>query len=301
MTTSRVTIGVLVYNGGNTLRRAVESAVNQSHPECVIHISDDGSTDNSAEIGRALAAEYANVTYYRQPENIGPPRNFRFLLQQADTPYFMWLAADDFIAPTYVERLLSELDRDPRLVTCASKVHFIRRDEGSESSEDTYPLWGEGTYPLRGDVVTNLAKYLSSPNDNSRLYGLHRTAALRRAFTTDDFLIAFDWSIMASSLLYGCHAEVEETLIVRDLTPDHAYMAMIRKHARSRLERLLPVLPMTRHLIFRQRIPLRPPILRALLHVNLQMHLMYAWAFHPRYAARIGPPLQRHLLWRLRS
>lgn len=291
MTTIRVTIGVLVYNGGNTLRRAVESAVNQSHRGCVIHISDDGSTDNSAEIGRTLAAEYANVTYTRQPQNIGPPRNFRFLLQQADTPYFMWLAADDFLAPTYVERMLSELDRDPRLVTCVSKVHFIRRDGWSKLSE--------GTYPLRGDVVTNLAKYLSSPDDNSRLYGLHRTEALRRAFTTDDFLIAFDWSIMAGSLLYGCHGEVQETLIVRDLTPNDAYMAMIREHARSWLERLLPVLPMTRHLIFRQRIPLRLPILRALLHINLQMHLMYAWTFHPRYAARVGPRLQRHLLWRL--
>jgi glycosyltransferase involved in cell wall biosynthesis len=291
MTTSRVTIGVLVYNGGTTLRRAVESAVNQSHSGCIILISDDGSTDDSPEIGRALAAEYANVTYFRQHENIGPPRNFHFLLQQADTPYFMWLAADDFLAPTYVERMLAELDGDPGLVTCVSKVQFIRRDGESELSE--------GTFPLRGDLVTNLAKYLSSPNDNSRLYGLHRTEALRSAFSADDYLIAFDWSIMAGSLLYGSHAEVQETLIVRDLTPLYAYMVMIREHARSRLERLLPVLPMTRDLIFRQKIPLRLPIIRALLHINIQMHLMYARTFYPRYAARVGPVLQRYLLWRL--
>ena len=48
----------------------------------------------------------------------------------------------------------------------------------------------------------------------------------------------------------------------------------------------------------RQRIPLRLPVVKALLYLNIMMHFDYALAFHPRYA-KVEPFLRRHLLWRL--
>jgi glycosyltransferase involved in cell wall biosynthesis len=288
----KVTVGVPAYNGAATLRRAVESILRQTHADCLIHISDDGSADATGEIGQALAAEFATVSYTRQPTNLGPSANFCFLLQQAKTPYFMWLAADDYLEPTYVERMLAVLENDPGLVTCVSHVLFLRPDGSSRLAE--------GTYPLQADMVTNLATYLTEPTDNARLYGLHRTHPLQMAYPKSDFLIAWDWALMTATLLHGRHAEVPETLMVRDETSLQAYMIMIRHHARWWLERVVPLLPMSLDLLFRQRIPLRLPVMKALLSINIAMHFHYAREFHPRYA-RIQPFLHRHLLWRLEA
>ena len=74
----QVTVGVPLYNGAATLRRAVESILRQTHAACLIQISDDGSTDASGEAGQALAASPRTVSYTRQPANLGPTANFRF-------------------------------------------------------------------------------------------------------------------------------------------------------------------------------------------------------------------------------
>lgn len=288
--TIQVTIGIPAYNGAATLRRAVESILGQTHQDCLIHISDDGSTDETWRIAQDLAAAHATVTAIRQARNLGPTGNFRFLLQHAKTPYFMWLANDDRLEPTYVERMLAELESDPGLVSCVSRVLFVRPDGSSR-------LAG-GTYPLLADRVTNLAAYLSGPNDNSRQYSLHRTEPLQKAFPTGDFLIGYDWALMAGTLLYGRHAEIPDVLMIREETPLRDYMVMIRRHARGWLGRVLPLLAMDRDLIFRQKIPLRPPVVKALLHINIAMHFLYVGEHHPRYA-KVGRFLHRHLLWRL--
>ncbi|MDR3534683.1 MAG: glycosyltransferase family 2 protein [Rhodopila sp.] len=290
--TIQVTVGVPAYNGAATLRRAVESILGQTHQDCRVHISDDGSTDGTGAVGQALAAAHAAVSYTRQPTNLGPSPNFRFLLRQATTPYFMWLAQDDTLEPTYVERMLAALESDPGLVSCVSRVRFVRPDGSTRLAS--------GTYPLQADTTTNLAAYLSGPDDNARQYGLHRTGALQKAFPTSDFLIGYDWALMAGTLLHGRHAEIPDVLMVREETPLRDYMIMIRRHARGWLERVLPMLPMSRDLIFRQKIPLRPPVLKALLHVNLSAHFLYVGSFHPRYAG-VGRFLHRHLLWRLQT
>ncbi len=286
----QVTIGVPAYNNAATLRRAVESALLQTHEHCLIHISDDGSSDGTSEIGKALADAHFNVQYTRQEINLGPSPNFRFLLQQALTPYFMWLAGDDFLEPTYVERTLSVLEADPGLVTCVSRIRFQRPDGGSRLAI--------GTYPLQGDKIANIVRYLADPNDNARQYGLHRTSALRLAFPVKNFLIGYDWALMAGTLLHGRHAEIPETLMIRDETSHEAYMIMIRDKAPSLLQRWLPLLPMTRDLVFRQKVPLRWPVIKILFYANISMHFLYARAFHPRYA-KLQPLLHRHLLWRL--
>ena len=288
----QVTVGVPAYNNAPTLRRTVESVLHQTHPHCLVHISDDGSTDATGEIGHALASEYETVTYTRQPVNLGPSPNFRFLLQRAKTPYFMWLAGDDYLKPTYLERMLAVLDSDPGLVTCVSRVLFVRPDGSSRLAV--------GTHPLQADTITNLVVYLSDPDDNARQYGLHRTQPLQRAFPTSNFLVAYDWALMAGTLLYGRHAEGPETLMVRDETPNQVYRLQIRRHARWWLERVVPLLPMSLDLLFRQRIPLRLPVMKALLYANIEKHFEYAREFHPRYA-RLEPFVRRHLMWRLEN
>ena len=288
--TPKVTIGIPVYNGAATLRRAVESALAQTCPDIAVLVSDNASTDETAEIGQALAAADGRVTFTRQATNLGMSGNFGYVLDQAGTEYFMWLAADDAIEPGYVERMLDALEADPGLVACVSRAFFVDRDG------PTRPV--SGTYPLLADPVTNLAAYLSSPSDNTRIFGLYRTWALRRAFPPRYFH-AYDWAVAAGTLLHGRHAEIPEPLMLRDETPGLAYIKGARRDGNSALGRLFPVLRMTADLVGRQRIPLRWPVVKALLRINLELHLNYVVVFHPRYGNLIGPFLRRYVLWRL--
>ncbi|MCU0839478.1 MAG: glycosyltransferase [Rhodospirillales bacterium] len=291
-----VTVGVIVYNGASTLRRAVESVLAQTHQNILINISDDASTDETAQVGEDLARQHANVTYTRQKKNLGIFGNTRFALQQAQTQYFMWLAADDFILPTYIERTLAALEADPGLVACVSRVRFIRAD-GTETL-------ARGTAPLMADVLTNLAVYLSAPVDNGRFYGLYRTAALKTAYPPTDFH-ALDWAVVAGTLLSGRHAEIPEVLMVRDWTPPLSYIKAVRADNPTTLGRLFPLLPMTRDLIFRQRMPLKSLTLRALLGINIITHYEYSRHYHSIYSSIFSPILsifiRSHYQFRLKS
>jgi glycosyltransferase involved in cell wall biosynthesis len=270
----QITVGVIVYNGAPTLRRAVESILNQSCQSFTIHISDDNSRDGTPEIGRSLAAEHNRVVFCRQPRNLGPANNFRFLLERASTEYFMWLAADDYLEPTYLERMIAVLNADPSVVACVSRVWFVKPDGSRRLAE--------GTYPLLADPLTNLAVYLSQPNDNSRFYALYRTSALRKAFPPSHFH-AFDWAAVAGTLLYGKHAEVTDVLMVRDETPYEHYRRSVRVDNPRGIARLFPLAIMTYDLFARQRIPLRSSILKALIYQNIDHHVHYMRMFHPYY------------------
>ncbi len=283
-----VTVGVPVYNNGTTLRRTVESLLAQTVPPAVIDISDNASTDSTEEVGRALAA-HPNVRYHRHSIGLGPPGNFAFLLSWAETPYFMWLAADDYVLPTYLEKTSACLDAHPDVATCVSQVVFT--GENGEWKEAT------GSRPLRADVRCNLARYINEPGANARVYGLHRTEVVRRAYPPGRFH-GLDWAFVAGTLLAGKHEEIPEVLMVRDETPSRAYVRQVRTDNPRAFDRLFPMAPMTRDLLLRQRIPLDLDVIRALVKINLEHHCIYAAEYHPRYSRLVG----RHIanqLWRI--
>jgi len=269
----RVTVGIVVFNGALTLRRAVESILNQTYESFIIHISDDASQDASAEVGKSLAAEHSSVVFTQQPRNLGPTNNFRFLLERASTEYFMWLAADDYLEPTYLARMIGTLDADLTLVACVSRVCFVKPDGSKRVSGIRYPL--------SANPATNLAVYLSEPHENA-LYAVYRTEPLRKAFPRSHFH-AFDWAAVAGTLLYGKHAEVADVLMHREDTPKDHYTKSVPVDNPWGVARLFPLAIMTYDLLVRQRIPVKSPILKALVHQNVEHHVRSMRMFHPRY------------------
>ena len=286
---TEVTAGLPVFNNGGTLARAVESLLVQTRPPAKILVSDNASTDSTDDVGQDLARRYPAVTYIRQKANIGSSSNFRFLLGEAKTPYFMWLAGDDYLLPRYIEATAGCLDARPEVVSCVTKVQFHR---------DNVPTGlATGGAPLTASIRENLARYLIRPGANARFYGMHRRDALRAAFPPRHFH-AFDWAVMAGMLLQGKQAEIDEILLVRDETPGEAYVGQVKRDNKTIMSRLFPLLPMTGDLIFRQRIPMDSHIARALLRINLEHHLQYTAKYHPRYYSMIGRRMAQQL-WRV--
>lgn len=291
---TEVTIGMPVYNNGRTLQRAIDSLLAQTFPASKIIISDDCSTDDTESIGRAYARADHRIEYFRQNQNLGY-QNFRYVLEKATTPFFMWAAGDDYWYPEFIAANLDFLRSNPSFVASISKVIFVR--------ETQHNFLSGGTYPLVGDVKHNIACYLSAPQDNSRMYGLFRTEVLKKSFPKKSFH-AYDWGLCAATLVYGKHNELPETLMLRDYTPPSRYVHLVQKDHTNPVLRLFPLAAMTFWLIFTARIPLSRRIISALFSLNLEKHWEYCATFHPtyfRWTARGRILWNRYIDWRLKT
>ncbi|MFC3125989.1 glycosyltransferase family 2 protein [Pseudoroseomonas globiformis] len=264
----QVTIGMPVRNGGQQIRTAIDSLLAQTHRNIRLVISDNCSTDETREICREYAERDSRVTLHEQPVNLGICGNFRFVLMQAKTPYFLWACHDDIWSPEFIQRNLENLMAHPSAVCSTSRVAMVSLEGDRHLSN--------GTFALQGDKVERLRRFLWDPGEVSRFYGVFRTEALKRSFPEDIDVFGYDWIVMALNLLEGEHLELPEVLLTReDHTVDHYQKTLVRWEPR-RLYRWMPHLPMSR--ILRDRLPAEvwKASRRGVLRRNAIQTLMYA-------------------------
>ena len=110
------------YNHAAFLRQTVESVRQSTYPDIEILIVDDGSTDDSGNVGRELEQQYPTVRYIHQP-NSGPSKARNNGIRQAKGVYVLPLDADDLISPDYIADAVTVLQRDPgvKVVYCEAE------------------------------------------------------------------------------------------------------------------------------------------------------------------------------------
>jgi glycosyltransferase involved in cell wall biosynthesis len=116
---------VPVYNGEAYLDQALDSIAGQTWQDYEVIVSDNASTDRSAEICLARAARDSRIRYHRNDVNIGGDRNHNRCFELSSGEYFLGLAHDDRLEPAYLERAVAALDTDPGIVFCHSRTRTI--------------------------------------------------------------------------------------------------------------------------------------------------------------------------------
>lgn len=111
-----VSIGLPVYNGEQFIGRAIESVLSQTFEDWELLISDNGSEDSTAEIASRYAEKDPRIRFRRNEVNEGAVANFEVVFRETSGPFFMWIAYDDWIHETYVERLLKQMQDNRDLV-----------------------------------------------------------------------------------------------------------------------------------------------------------------------------------------
>lgn len=166
-----ITIGVPVYNGAATLEHSLESIRNQTYRDFEVIISDNASTDRSAEIAQGFADRDTRFRLVRRETNVGPVPNFFSLLDMAQTELFMWRADDDWSNAEYIEELKALFDKDARVRLAGPETVMVRPD-GSVASINSFSSPGHNLRVLRvGHTLMNLSA--------SSIYGLwHRQTLL---------------------------------------------------------------------------------------------------------------------------
>ena len=115
-----VSVVIPVYNGMPKIRLAIASLVRQTYANWEAIIVDDGSTDGTSAYLDELVAKDKRIRIHHFPHNLGRPYARQVALEMANGDFLAMLDADDFYAPTKLERQVAIMQKHPEvaLVSC---------------------------------------------------------------------------------------------------------------------------------------------------------------------------------------
>ena len=184
-----VSIGMPVFNGVAFIDRALAALAEQTYRDFRLLVSDNRSTDGTWEVLEEWASRDDRILLHRQDSNIGASRNFRYVLDWADSEYFMWFAYDDWLSPNYLEELVAIADASPGCaLACPMVVHA--RPDGSRIREVRFPLLAESRLGRIRQLLNGM--------ESAWIYGLFRAPDLRRALqNAEEFGYIWSWDHIA--------------------------------------------------------------------------------------------------------
>lgn len=182
----RISLGLPVYNGANYLRETLDSLRAQTFSSWTLLVSDNASTDATMDIVREFAAADDRIRYQVHEENIGAHRNYNSIVPHATCEYFKWMAHDDLLAPTFLERCVAILDARPDVVLAFTAAERI--DERGNKIDD---LRSKSNYDSDSPYV-RLRAYIGDRMKAPPIFGVMRRStlletALLRSYGASDF------------------------------------------------------------------------------------------------------------------
>lgn len=123
---SEVTVAIPVRNMAQTIAATLNSVLAQTWEHFRIVVLDDASTDNTVDIVRSFHDH--RISLIQSLDHIGVNAAQNQMLARCETPFFAILAADDTVAPTWLERMIGEFVADPWLEFVAPQTDFIGTD-----------------------------------------------------------------------------------------------------------------------------------------------------------------------------
>ena len=208
----RLSIGLPVYNGGNLLAEALEALLGQSYEDFELIISDNASTDGTADLCRSYEKQDSRIRYIRQPYNIGLNPNHNFVVKQARGELFKMASHDDLYARDLLKRCVDALDENPQAVLAHCWEAMI-----DPSGKVTKAL----EYTVAADSPRAPERFRSMLFDgwDDYTYGVMRTAVLLRTHLHGSHHLA-DRSINTELSLHGPFCMVPDWLYFRRDHPE---------------------------------------------------------------------------------
>jgi len=121
-----VSVCIPTFNRRGYLTEAMESVLAQSFGDFELVISDNASTDDTAEA--VLSFGDPRIRYFRNDRNIGAPANWLNAVANALGRYCAIIGDDDRWAPTLLEQLVPPLDDNPDVDVAFSDHWLIDAD-----------------------------------------------------------------------------------------------------------------------------------------------------------------------------
>jgi glycosyltransferase involved in cell wall biosynthesis len=208
-----VTIGLPVYNSEQYLQHSLNTLLSQTYSDFTLIISDNASTDGTADICRRCAASDSRVQYFRNDVNVGNPGNFNRVFQRSTTKYLKWSTADDFWEPTFLEKAMAVMEADETIALCYPKTNIVEGD-------DTVPKpYEDNLHLMQADPLERFFLLTERIGLAHQHLGVIRTSMLRRTHLLRPH-VGSDIALLAELALYGKFFELPERLFYRRFHPN---------------------------------------------------------------------------------
>jgi glycosyltransferase involved in cell wall biosynthesis len=202
-----VSVGLPVYNGERFLASAIESILGQSFADLELIVSDNGSSDGTAEICERYARQDARLRYYRCAVNIGAGPNHNRVFRLARGKYFKWSAHDDENRPEFLASCIDVLDHSPESVVLACPQAELIDESGS-----VLRLYSTSIACASEKPHVRLTAMLQNIDLGTPMYGVGRRKALEQTKLHGSFIGA-DYVFLAELAMLGTVHEVGTPLL----------------------------------------------------------------------------------------
>lgn len=142
----RFSIVMINYNGEKTVKRAVQSMLDQDYPDVEIICVDDASTDSGIDYLKECAEKHSNVRLVRHEVNQGRNNGRISGMKEATGDYILFLDSDDELCPNLCSTLATVLrNKNYDIVGFGTETVYdgIFSDEAKKANED-YLTQAEG-------------------------------------------------------------------------------------------------------------------------------------------------------------
>ena len=135
----KLTIVIPNYNGGENLKRAIESCGTIKIPknDYEILIVDNKSTDNSIKIANEMKIKFTNIRIVQNEKNLGRIQNWNISIEKAKGKYLIFLFANDLInEKNNIHESLQNLDSDQTISICMSAL--LKKEKSRQYIKKAY-------------------------------------------------------------------------------------------------------------------------------------------------------------------
>lgn len=121
-----LTVAICMYNAEQYIEETLECLMQQSRSDWKLLIVNDASTDSSADrVKQFFIRNPREYTMVNLPENGGLSAGRRYVEENADTRYILFVDADDCPMPTLVEKLYARISADDNLMAVGCHLSFM--------------------------------------------------------------------------------------------------------------------------------------------------------------------------------
>ncbi len=185
-----VSMIVPCFNEGKTLAATISSLLTMEYPKDKLEIVvvDDGSTDNTREIGEEWAKRSPQVTYFYK-ENGGKYTALNFAITRSSAEFVGCLDADSFADPDALTEVIKKFEEDTSVVAIVPvmKVHNARTLlETMQMAEYTFGIFVKKIFDNLGAISV-----LPGPFSIYRRDVFDMVGPFKHAHNTEDMEIAF--------------------------------------------------------------------------------------------------------------
>lgn len=147
---AKVTVIIPTYNRSKLAEEAVECVLNQSFTDFEVIVVDDGSTDDTSDVIKAIPDKRVKY-FYQENHGVDSARNLG--LKHSSGQYIGFLDSDDLFAPDHLELMVKTLDENPDYsLAYGSYINVYPDGTSQKALKDDLQFSGTVTNDYFGDA-----------------------------------------------------------------------------------------------------------------------------------------------------